>query len=123
MPGIDGPSEIRQRCEHGDTFCGQCAQNIARDVEEKWEARNTRLQEQVDHLSQYAKCSKDTGDHIGHGGAAICIQCMNFIESKNASLVEAVGLLIDIAETHAMQTYDRGGRIGRLVATARKLLK
>lgn len=47
-----------------------------------------RLQEQVDHLSQFAKCSRDGRDGIAHGGASVCQQCHNVLESRCKSLSE-----------------------------------
>lgn len=52
-------------------------------------AENERLREQVEHLSQFARCSKDQHDGIAHGGASICQQCANLVESQRDQLLEA----------------------------------
>lgn len=39
--------------------------------------RRESLQEQVDYLSQYAKCSRDLQNGHLHGGAAVCQVCFN----------------------------------------------
>lgn len=35
MPGVDGPSEIRQKCGHGNYWCQKCAEEISGDYKEK----------------------------------------------------------------------------------------
>ena len=61
--------------------------------------QNERLQEQVDHLSQYAHCSLDRSDTIAHGGASVCQSCYNTLtqEVEQAHRIQGA-LLADMSE-------------------------
>lgn len=76
--------------QHPDMCCGQCSKEIAEAKQERdralVEAREAKAENE--RLGDMARCMRSGADDFAHGGAALCVSCVNAITEERDQLRE-----------------------------------